>query len=130
TPAVVEELNAPYVWPESENIHTMTPIIVPLSEAPAFADPTAEPTTLTGKESEEAELVLRFTGDSWVEVRDKHDRILYYALEKSGGEKTLIGVPPFSLLLGNGDAVTVMLRGKTIDLGDHNKQDVARLKLE
>lgn len=136
TTVVAEELKAPSVWQEGENVLAITPIIAPLSEVLAPADQLAATesstatATLTSKENEEAELVLRFTGNSWVEVRDKHDRILYSALEKNGNEKSVLGTPPFSLVLGNSGAVTIMLRGEPVDVGGQSRQGVARLVLE
>jgi len=127
TPVATEEVSAPPVWQETDNLHTITPIIAPLSEVETAAE---SPTAVAAPASEETELVLRFRGDSWVEVRDKHDRILYTALEKSGSEKKVPGTPPFSLVLGNSEAVTVTLRGKTIDLSSQSRQGVARLVIE
>ncbi|MDR2173942.1 MAG: DUF4115 domain-containing protein [Burkholderiales bacterium] len=132
-PAVAEELKTPSVWQEGENVLAITPIIAPLSEAPAPADPLAapeSPTVIAALTGEEVELVLRFTGDSWVEVRDKHDAILYSAIAREGSEKTLRGAAPFSLVLGNSGSVTVMLRGEPVDMGGQSRQGVARLVLE
>ncbi|MDR2016932.1 MAG: DUF4115 domain-containing protein [Burkholderiales bacterium] len=144
-PIAVGETKPSPIQQDGENIHTVTPIITPLSET--TADPsqnvstlasvetstrsTTESAVVAARNNEEAELVLRFSGDSWAEVRDKHGRTIYYELAKKGSEKTLLGAPPFSLVLGNSDAVTVTLRGEKIDLNDQNKQQgVSRLTLE
>jgi cytoskeleton protein RodZ len=121
------------VHQEDGNIHAITPIITPLSETAVdpVISPNASATVATAMNSEEAELILHFTGDSWIEVRDKHGQIIYYELAKSGSKKNLLGAPPFSLALGNSDAVTVTLRGEKIDLSNQNKQEgVSRLTLE
>ncbi|MDR2710747.1 MAG: DUF4115 domain-containing protein, partial [Burkholderiales bacterium] len=141
----------------SGNGHILTPVISPLPETSVDADAsketaptdssndpspssassvsapaassTSKPTTsAVGADSKDAELVLRFTGDSWVEVRDKNGKTLYSALAKNGIEKTLTGEPPFSLVLGNNRVATVTLRGEPVGLG--SKQGVARLTLE
>jgi cytoskeleton protein RodZ len=132
-PVIIEEFAPPFISQESESGFTFTPIITPLSETSAdpVASPAASPTESPAvTEHEEAELVLRFTGDSWVEVRDKHDRILYSAIAREGNERTLLGAPPFSLVFGNSNAATVTLRGEPVDLSDRSKQGVARLVLE
>jgi cytoskeleton protein RodZ len=121
---------------ETENSRSFTPIITPLSDA--SSDSTISPIISTpasidspaATEHEEVELVLRFIGDSWAEVRDKNDKVLYSTLAKAGSEKTLLGVPPFSLVLGNSKSVTVILRGEPVDLGGPGRQSVARLTLE
>ncbi|MDR0769913.1 MAG: DUF4115 domain-containing protein [Burkholderiales bacterium] len=122
---------------ESESATIFAPVFMPLSEAPV--DPAALPDAsssgaLTGvaaepaTESAEAELVLRFNGNSWTEVRDGHGKTLYSALAKNGDEKILLGTPPFSLVIGNSNAASVTLRGEKIDLP--GRQGVARLTLE
>ncbi|MCL2871662.1 MAG: DUF4115 domain-containing protein [Betaproteobacteria bacterium] len=128
----------------TENSHVLTPVIAPLSESPA--DSTTAPITSPAPEapkptpvpapfaspsaaSGNAELALRFSGDSWVEVRDKSTKVIYSALAKGGSEKSLIGEPPFSLVLGNSSVVTVTWRGAPVDLSSQSKQGVARLTL-
>jgi cytoskeleton protein RodZ len=135
----VEEIKPSPVYQEGENIHIITPIITPLSETAADPSPNASTLASTASatepaaapaptEGEEAELILRFDGNSWTEVLDRDGKILYSGMAKSGSEKNLHGAPPFSLVVGNSKAVTITLRGEKIDLDD--KQGVTRLTLE
>ncbi|MCL2310800.1 MAG: DUF4115 domain-containing protein [Proteobacteria bacterium] len=119
---------APAVISDSDS---HTPTSLPAQPAVASAAESLKQTMATAPGNNEGtELVLRFAGDSWTEVRDRDGKILYSTLAKNGSEKTLLGTPPFSLVIGNSDVVTVTWRGKTVDLSSHSKQGVARLALE
>lgn len=77
-----------------------------------------------------AELRLVFERQSWVEVRDRHDRVLFSQLNPAGAVQTVQGTPPLSLVVGNAAGVRLTYKGKVVDLAPHTKTDVARLTLE
>jgi cytoskeleton protein RodZ len=62
----------------------------------------------------EARLVLRFTADSWVEVRDVSGNRLVYQLGRAGRQRTVTGRPPFDIFLGFADGVSLELNGETV----------------
>jgi cytoskeleton protein RodZ len=62
----------------------------------------------------EARLVLRFTADSWVEVRDASGNRLVYQLGRAGRQRTVTGRPPFDIFLGFADGVSLELNGETV----------------
>jgi cytoskeleton protein RodZ len=62
----------------------------------------------------EARLVLRFTADSWVEVRDASGNRLVYQLGRAGRQRTVTGQPPFDIFLGFADGVSLELNGETV----------------
>ena len=104
--------------PASDSAPASTP---PPASNPAQTPsaPTAEPpaTATAGETGAEAEagskeLVLHFSGPSWMEVRDAHGRRLLYQLVQESGDRTLRGVPPFSLVVGAPGAVSADLEGK------------------
>jgi len=141
-PPVIDE-NHPSVSPSesgnsavendaAEKSQTLTPVIAPLPESPADSTAAPEAPKLASPASAapgNTDLALIFSGDSWVEVRDKSDKVIYSALAKGGSEKSLSGEPPFSLVLGNSSAVAVTWRGAPVDLSSQSKQGVARLTL-
>jgi len=57
-------------------------------------------------------LQLRFQADSWVEIYDGSGKAVVYDLGRAGTERTLTAVPPLSVTLGNGPAVTVTINGQ------------------
>ncbi|NJD25747.1 MAG: helix-turn-helix domain-containing protein [Betaproteobacteria bacterium] len=75
-------------------------------------------------------LRLAFTGESWVEVRDRDGKVLFSEKRAAGGDQSLDGAPPLALVIGKASAVTLTWRGKPVDLAPHTKGEVARLTLE
>jgi cytoskeleton protein RodZ len=71
-----------------------------------------------------------FERQSWVEVRDRNDRVLFSQLNPAGAVQTVQGTPPLSLVIGNAAGVRLTYKGKAVDLAPHTKTDVARLTLE
>jgi len=62
-----------------------------------------------------AELKFEFSEDCWLEVRDSIDNLLYYDVAKAGDNIELQGEPPFSMTLGNAQAVTLYLGDQLIN---------------
>lgn len=92
-----------------------------------------EPQAVSSSETNAANtinLVLKFSGDSWVEViNDKEERLLY-KLMTSGTTQTLEGItPPVKVLLGNASAVTMEYNGQVFDHSRYNRNGVARFVL-
>ncbi|MDD5241432.1 MAG: DUF4115 domain-containing protein [Sulfuricella sp.] len=71
-----------------------------------------------------------FDGDSWVEVKDKGGKVIFYQLNPKGSQQLVRGTPPFSLVVGNAAHVKLSYNDKPVDLAPHIKVDVARLTLE
>lgn len=75
-------------------------------------------------------LEFRFTGTSWIEVKDKNGALVLAGNYEAGNSRQLDGPGPFAVALGNADAVVVSYRGRPVDLKPHTRQKVARFKLE
>ena len=76
-----------------------------------------------------AELRLRFSQDSWVEMTSR-DRKLVVGTQHAGTERTIRAEPPIDILLGNAPAVEMYWRGKRFDITPYRRGKVARIKLE
>lgn len=81
-------------------------------------------------EPDEREVRFVFEEDSWVEVRDRHDRVIFYQLNASGTARRVSGLPPLTIVVGNAHGVKVTYDGQPVDLARHTKIDVARLTLQ
>lgn len=68
-----------------------------------------------------------FGEDSWVEVRDRNDNLVYGDLGREGDEVTLSGEAPFKILVGYASGVEVTFNGERVALGPGTRGDVARL---
>ncbi|HOW61148.1 MAG TPA: DUF4115 domain-containing protein [Candidatus Contendobacter sp.] len=126
-PAASEPLPAPDPEPA-----TMAPAI---AQAPApVAEPVSTagsvspaPTTLTGATPEEngdssapdtrsgARLMLQFSDDCWVEVKDAQGKVLVNGLMKANTTRDLSGPAPFTVTLGNAPAARIALDDRPVD---------------
>ena len=74
------------------------------------------------------ELALTFSDDTCMEVRDaRGERSLFDMM--GPGRETLRGVPPFEIVVGNIQHVSLTYQNEEIDLEPHARGDVARLTL-
>ncbi len=73
---------------------------------------------------------LRFSGDSWVEIRDRSGAKVFSQIGKAGGEHSVEGDPPFEVVVGNAAQVRMTYNGHPVDLAPHVKVNVARFTLE
>jgi cytoskeleton protein RodZ len=95
-----------------------TPVVAvpaPAVEAAAAASPAA--------------LILSYRGPSWTEIRDRDGQILISRLVAAGSEQPIRGAAPFDIVIGNAREVTLVYRGKPVDLARYTRQNVARLRL-
>ncbi|MBX3663435.1 MAG: helix-turn-helix domain-containing protein [Burkholderiales bacterium] len=77
-----------------------------------------------------AEVHFVFDAASWVEVRDRGERILLSQLNAAGTEQRVTGRPPLSVVVGNAKDVQMTYNGKPFDLAPHTRVEVARFVLE
>lgn len=91
--------------------------------------PAADAETVEADSTNGTALVMRFSGTSWVEVRDNEGERLLYGLIEDRETHRLRGTPPFSLVIGDVGQVSVELDGESVDLGDRRPGRVARLRV-
>jgi cytoskeleton protein RodZ len=75
-------------------------------------------------------LHFRFDMESWVEIRDRNDRVIFSKLNKAGAEERVNAVPPLKLVVGNARGVHLNYDDKPVDLTPHIGVTVARLTLQ
>ncbi|MDP5241007.1 DUF4115 domain-containing protein [Uliginosibacterium sp. 31-16] len=75
-------------------------------------------------------IVLGFEGESWVEVRDATDKVVFARLNQAGVVQEVQGSAPFVLVIGNAPKVKLSWKGKPVDLAPYTKGDVARLTVQ
>jgi cytoskeleton protein RodZ len=74
-------------------------------------------------------LLIRYEGPSWTEIRDQRGQLLISRLVDADSIEPFDGTPPFSIVLGNARAVTLIYRGQPVDLAPYTRLNVARLVL-
>ncbi len=111
----------------------------PLPQAPSPAEPAAPalapaepaaPQAPAAKTAGTAELRFVFEIPSWVEVRDRNDRVLFSQLNPTGTEQQVQGRLPLSVVVGNARGVRLTYNGQPFDLAPHTRVEVARFTLE
>ena len=78
----------------------------------------------------ERELHFRFEQESWVEIRDRNDKVIFSKLNRAGAEERVAGAPPLKLVVGNAQGVRLNYDNKPVDLTPHIGVTVARLTLQ
>ena len=78
----------------------------------------------------ERQVRLAFDQESWVEIRDRNERVIFSQLNRPGTRQSVNGMPPFSIVVGNSHGVRMIYDDKAVDLARHTKIDVARLILQ
>ena len=78
----------------------------------------------------ERELHFRFEVESWVEIRDRNDKVIFSKLNRAGAEERVAGTPPLKLVVGNARGVKLNYDDKPVDLSPHIGVTVARLTLQ
>jgi cytoskeleton protein RodZ len=78
----------------------------------------------------DAILLLTYQGPSWTEIRDRSGQLVVSRLVAARSVEPVNGAPPFDIVLGNAHVVTLVYRGKSIDLSPYTRQNVARLTLQ
>jgi len=78
----------------------------------------------------ERQLRLIFEEESWVEIRDRDENVIFSQLNRPGTKRSVNGIPPFSIVVGNSHGVRMSYDDKAVDLARHTKIDVARLILQ
>jgi cytoskeleton protein RodZ len=75
-------------------------------------------------------IVLRFERESWVEITSGSGKLLVSQLHAAGSERVVVGVPPFSVVIGNAQHVQLIYNDQPVDLTPHVKVEVARFTLQ
>ncbi|MCN4143936.1 MAG: DUF4115 domain-containing protein [Thiohalomonas sp.] len=77
------------------------------------------------------QLVMKFTGNSWVSIKDADNKILSSGLIKSGKILRLDGKLPYNVFLGDARMVKISINGHVFDHSSYiNDKNVARFKVK
>lgn len=131
---VASAANEPVFPPGSTPQQVMYPQVLAPADTPA---PAVAPTPAVAPEAPSPtpaaaapQLRFLFDKDSWIEVRDRDNRVIFSQRLGAGAEQVVSGQGPLSLTIGYAPGVRLFWRGQPVDLAPHTKGDVARLVLE
>ncbi|MEZ8620514.1 cytoskeleton protein RodZ [Vibrio splendidus] len=114
----------------AEDSVTLDPVEV-LEEAPEAADVasvTAEPETVA-PEAVVNELVMQFSADCWIQVKDASGKTLSTGIKKAGQTLNLSGTAPYKVILGAPEGVSMTFASEPVDLSGYTSGKVARITL-
>lgn len=97
---------------------------------PALSKPAAQGQPAAAAGPGERDLHFKFEVESWVEIRDRNDKIIFSKLNRAGAEEHVAGTPPLKLVVGNARGVRLNYGDRNVDLTPHIGVTVARLTLE
>lgn len=117
----------PFVSPPATKAATEA-VTIPQPLAPVTA--AAEPDPQSPPRRGEKRVRLDFNQESWVEIRDRNERVIFSQLNRPGTTQEVSGLPPLSVVVGNAHGVKMTYGDQPVDLARHTKIDVARLVLE
>lgn len=76
-----------------------------------------------------SDLVLEFSGDSWVEVHDASERRLVFGLGKAGQARAIKGQAPFRVVLGATQFVQIRFNGAPLDMTQYRQREAAAFRV-
>lgn len=76
-----------------------------------------------------APVVVRTSGESWVEIQDARGRMLVSRLLAPGEELELDGAFPMRVRIGNADGTELRVRGEVFDMTPFRRENVARFDI-
>lgn len=88
------------------------------------ASPNLEPSTAA------SQWVFSASDDSWLEVRNAQQAVVWSGILKSGEEARIQSPLPVSVVVGRAQVVAVRFRGQPFDLKPHTKAAVARFEVK
>lgn len=130
TPPVTDNSDELTEVSSAEDSVTLDPVEV-LEEAPEAADVasvTAEPETVA-PEAVVNELVMQFSSDCWIQVKDASGKTLSTGIKKAGQTLNLSGTAPYKVILGAPEGVSMTFASEPVDLSGYTSGKVARITL-
>jgi cytoskeleton protein RodZ len=129
-PAVPEQIAQPQT---NLDVAAVVAPAEPVASVPSTAVPSlpvATPSSKVSKASSDGVLGLTATNDSWIEIRNGQNQVLWSRVMHAG-ESTELQYPlPMNVVIGRAHAVSVTYQGKPFDLVPHTKATVARFEVK
>ncbi len=104
-----------------------------VQEVAVTADETLDETAVSTPEkplSRTLSLDFKFSKNSWISVKDGHQKSLIYDLKKKGEHLRLTGIAPIHVFLGDGTGVTLLVDDEPYDFSAYiNKKNIAKFDI-
>lgn len=83
----------------------------------------------TAPETVANELVMQFSADCWIQVKDATGKTLSTGIKKAGQSLNLSGTVPYKVILGAPEGVSMTFASEPVDLSGYTSGKVARITL-
>ena len=119
---------------QSEEVEVVE-VVAAKPDVDAVTESVKEPVPLVAADvlvlaPDEAQLIMVFDKDCWVEIKDGKGKMILSDLYSAGDTIEQVITAPIEVLLGRSSGVATMtFDGRTIDLKPHTRKDIARLTL-
>ncbi|WP_375752804.1 cytoskeleton protein RodZ [Vibrio sp. HN007] len=136
-PEIVEEVIEAEATTTPEPLEPETEVVA--EEQEVALEPETQPEEVTIIEITEEEpvqseafgntLVMNFSADCWVQVKDANGKTLVTGVKKAGQNLNVAGELPYSVVLGAPEGVKMTLASEPVDLSGYTSGKVARFTL-
>lgn len=123
-------VNEPLFPPGATPQQIMTPPTVLQNETLPISVVGNNPTEKAAGGTSTAAMSFEVVRESWIEVKDRDDKIIFSKKMSAGSQQDVSGAGPFTLAIGYAPGVKLKWLGNPVDLEPHSRGDVARLVLE
>ena len=128
-PAAVAERPASESASEAEIGDGAADDTAPAAAEPADVEPRGATETAPPADGSST-LTVRFSGDCWTEITDARGERLFFALGREGRRVNVVGQPPFSVVFGDADNVSLAVDGEPYAIPAANRSGrMARLTI-
>jgi cytoskeleton protein RodZ len=103
---------------------------LPAPAAEPEPEPKTEPEAMPEPAATTGRINLTFGQVSWVKIQDAGGSFKLQGEMKAGTRRVLGGTPPYQVVLGNANSVSISVDGKPFDLTPHIRGNVARFTLD
>ena len=122
--------SAPFDEPEQEPVPGPASSAEAMTDEPAASDAGTASRTPAMADTTDTGVVITFSGPCWVDIRDATGDYKLFGEMADGDRHVLGGEPPYSLILGNAQAVDMQVGGQPYDVTAIAKGNVARFTLD
>ncbi len=113
-----------------DTLDAVTPADETTSQQATETEPTAEVDEVSAApEIVAKELVMQFTADCWIQVKDATGKTLSTGIKKAGQSLNLSGTAPYKVILGAPEGVSMTFASEPVDLSGYTSGKVARITL-
>ncbi len=126
---VVEQSTTPAAEPAAAVVANVPPTVAP-EQSVSGPTPTPIADVAPVMPTDARQLVFRFRGKSWVEVKDASQQVILTGQYVDGGSEVVAGRPPFQIVIGNAALVDLVYGDRPVDLKPYTRAEVARLSLD